>query len=372
MTQNGLSNTNARLAIFVPSMRGGGAERSMLRLASGLAARNYPVDLILARAEGPYMAEVPDNVNVIDLNVSRTVKSIPGLVRYLRKARPKAMVSAMEYANMIALWSNRLARVPTLTAVNEQNTISISSQFSHNRRSRLMPRLAKHMYPRADYVIGNSQGVSDDLADITGLPIERIHTIYNPVVTPELKEKAEGELDDPWFSAGEPPVVVAVGSLKRQKDYPTLIEAFAQVRKARSARLLILGEGRERERLEALVNQLNLEDDVRLPGFVQNPCAYMARAGVYALSSRWEGLPTVLVEALYCGPSLVATDCPSGPREILADGKYGQLTPVGDVDALARAIQVALDGDGPRRPSHSWKPFEVNAIIDQYEEILVK
>lgn len=352
-------------------MRGGGAERSMLRLASGLADRDYPTDLILAQAEGPYMAEIPANVNVIDLNVSRTLKSIPGLVRYLRQARPKAMVSAMEYANMIALCSNRLARVSTLTAVNEQNTISISSKFSVNRRHRLMPRLAKHMYPSADYIIGNSQGVSDDLLDITGLPAERIQTIYNPVVTPELKEKAKADLDDPWFVEGEPPVVVAVGSLIGQKDYPTLIQAFAKVRKSRAARLLILGEGRERERLEALIAQLGIENDVRLPGFAQNPCAYMARAGVYVLSSRWEGLPTVLIEALYCGPPLVATDCPSGPREILAEGKYGQLTPMGDVDTLAQAIHVALSGDGPRRPPESWHPFAVNTIIDQYEEILV-
>ena len=171
----------------------------------------------------------------------------------------------------------------------------------------------KHFYPWADYIIGNSQGVADDLSQVTGLPRQRIKILYNPVVTPEVREKALALLDHPWFEPGQPPVVLAVGRLTKQKDFPSLIRAFAQVLPKRPARLLILGEGVDRPMLEELVEQLGLQDHVSIPGFVENPYAYMSRASLYVLSSRWEGLPTVLIEALYCGLPIVATDCPSGP-----------------------------------------------------------
>jgi glycosyltransferase involved in cell wall biosynthesis len=225
-------------------------------------------------------------------------------------------------------------------------------------------------YPWADGIVAVSQGVADDLAQQIGIPRERIQVILNPIVTPELQRKAKAPLEHPWFSPGQPPVVLAVGRLHPQKDYPTLLEAFAQVRQARPARLLILGEGGERSRLEALIHQLGLEEDVSLPGFVENPFAYMSHASVFVLSSRWEGLPTVLIEALYCGAPLVATDCPSGPREILANGQYGRLVPVSDVRALAKAVEVTLDGDTPSPPPESWRPFELKTVVDQYTRLM--
>jgi glycosyltransferase involved in cell wall biosynthesis len=294
------------------------------------------------------------------------------LVRYLRRERPEALLSVFGYVNIIALWARRLAGVRTPLFVNEQNTVSYEAGNASSWRSRLTPQLIKHFYPWADGIVVVSHGVRDDLARLTSISRERITVIYNPsVVRAEVVEKAQAPLDHPWFKPDQPPVLLAVGRLQVQKDYPTLMRAFAQVRQARPARLLILGEGRERPMLEALIAELGLEQDVSLPGFVANPYAYMARASVFVLSSRWEGLPTVLIEALCCGAPVVSTDCPSGPREILRDGLYGPLVPVRDADALARAIGTTLDGETSSPPSESWQPYELENVVDRYISFLL-
>ena len=364
-----------RLAIFTSSMSwpplGGGAQRAMLTLAGGLAERGYNVDLVLARAEGPFLAEVPESVRVVDLKAKRVSASLPALVRYLRRERPEAMLSALNYVNIVALWARRLAGVSTRLVVSERNTLSLKAAHAPSRRGRLMPWLIRGFYPWADGIVAVSHGVGDDLARVTGIPRERIEVIYNPVMRPELREKVQAPLDHPWFKPGEPPVLLAVGGLRVQKDFPTLIQAFAHVRQARPARLLILGEGQERPALEALIRQLDLEQDVSLAGFVTNPYAYMAQASLFVLSSRWEGLPGVLIEALCCGTPVISTDCPSGPREILRKEEYGQLVPVGDVPALARAIEMTLAGKTPRPPCESWLPFERETVVNQYLKILL-
>jgi glycosyltransferase involved in cell wall biosynthesis len=360
-----------RLAIFVPGLYGGGAERAMLKLARGIVMRGYAVDLVLARVEGPYLAEVPESVRLVDLKARRVLTSLPALVRYLRREQPAALLSVL-HANVVALWARRLAGVPTRVVVSERNTLSYEARhYASDLRMRLAPQLNRRFYPWADAIVAVSKGVADDLAQVARIPRECIRVIYNPIVTPELREKAQAPLEHPWFVPGEPPVILATGRLSAQKDFPTLIQAFARVRQTRPARLLILGEGEERPALEAQAKQLGLERDVSLPGFVVNPYPYMAWAGVFVLSSRWEGLPSVLIEALYCGAPAISTDCPSGPREILADGKYGQLVPVGDVNALARAIGAALDGKTPRPPHESWWPFQLEVVVSEYIDTLL-
>jgi glycosyltransferase involved in cell wall biosynthesis len=360
-----------KLAIFMPFLNGGGAERAMLNLAHGFAESGYAVDLVLAQAKGPYLGDVHEAIRLVDLKASRVLTSLPALVRYLRLEQPTALLSSLDYANVVALWARRLAGTPGRVAVNEQNTISRSARNSARWRQRMVPYLVKLFYPWADYIIGNSQGVADDLVKLTGLPPKRIQILYNPVVTPKSREKARALLNHPWFEAGQPQVVLAVGRLTKQKDFPTLIRAFSQVRQSRPARLIILGEGPDRPALEALVNQLGLGADVALPGFVENPYAYMSRASVFVLCSRWEGLPTVLIEALYCGAPVIATDCPSGPREILRDGQYGRLVPVGNAEALAGAIEATLAGGRLSPPPESWRPYELETVVNQYTRLLL-
>jgi len=365
------TNSPGRLAVYLPGLYGGGAERTMLNLVQGIAERGYAVDLVLSRAVGPYLTEVPQSVRLIDLHASRALFSLPAFVRYLRSEQPVALLSALNYANLIALWARRMAGIPQRLVISEQNTFSVENQKSPYLYSRLMARLLKVFYPWAEGIVAVSKGVADDLAKVTGICPERIRVIFNPIVTPELRQKVQESIDHPWFQPGQPPVLLAVGRLTEQKDFSILIRAFNHVHRTQPARLLILGEGEERPALEALIRQLGLEDDVSLPGFVPNPYPYMAHASVFVLSSRWEGLPTVLVEALYCGVSLIATDCPSGPREILQNGQFGQLVPVGDVASLVIAIEDALRSRTLWPPRESWQPFELSNVIDQYVSFLL-
>jgi glycosyltransferase involved in cell wall biosynthesis len=239
--------------------------------------------------------------------------------------------------------------------------------------------LARRSYLTADAIVTVSHGVADDLALHAGIPRERITTIYNPVVTPDLLDKAQAPLDHPWFTPGAPPVVLGVGRLHAQKDFPTLLKAFARVRAKQEARLMILGEGKnarkntvQRTALTALAAQLGVAADVALPGFVDNPFAYMARAAVFALSSAWEGLPGVLIQAMACGCPVVSTDCPSGPAEILENGEYGSLVPVGDDLSLANAILSTLNAPPARdRLQARAAMFSVDRTADRYLEVLL-
>lgn len=365
-----VKDEHTKIAIFAPSMAGGGAERGAVKLAEGLVRRGFDVDLVLATAEGPRLGEIPADVRVVDLGARRVAGSLPALVRYLRREQPQGLASVLDHANIVALWARKLGRYSGRVVVIEQNTLSEAARNGKSRRDRMMPRLVRRFYPWADYVVGVSEGVSEDLAQFVNLPAEKLRVISNPIVAPEIGELARAPVDHAWFADGVP-VFVAAGRLRPQKDFPTLLRAFSHVRAKRPVRLLILGEGPERERLEALARELELTGDVSLPGATANPYAYMARSTAFILSSRWEGLPTVLIEAMSCGAPVIATDCPSGPREILAGGRYGALVPVGDVHALAAAMDAALDGKLARPPVESWRRYAIDVVVDEYVPLLV-
>jgi len=291
----------------------------------------------------------------------------------LRRERPRYLLAANTYANVIAVLAKKLARVQTRTVISEHIILSISIHNSENVRGKYLPLLAKRIYPWADEIVAVSEGVADDLADTLGLSRNRIQVIYNPVVTPEFFEKTREVLEHPWFQPGEPPVILGVGRLTKQKDFPTLIRAFALVRKRHPCRLVILGEGEERFKLEALISELGISENVDMPGFVDNPYKYMAHAAVFALSSIWEGLPTVLIEALACGTRIISTDCPpSSPRKILGEGRYGTLVPVGDIDALANALLGTLtkEHNVSTTPPAAWLPFTLEAVLPSYINVL--
>lgn len=329
------------IAIFLPGLYGGGAERVMLNLAQGFIEQGLKVDLVLLKAEGPYLSQVPAKVRVVSLGNRRLLLSLPALVRYLRQEEPVAMLCGQDDINVVALWTRRLARVSTRMVVSVHNNLSQESQNVNSLKRRLSPYLVRWFYPGADAIVAVSRGVAEDLARI-GLPLERVQVIYNPVVTSKLFNKVKEPLEHPWFLANQPPVILAVGRLNKQKDFPTLVRAFAQVQQQKLVRLMILGEGPERFHLEALVKEMGLTEDVCLPGFVANPYTYMAKAAVCVLSSAWEGFGNVLVEAMFTGTPVVSTDCQSGPAEILANGKYGKLVAVGDIKGMAEAIASTL------------------------------
>lgn len=360
------------VSLFVPSLRGGGAERAMVTLANGFAERGLKIDLVLARAEGPYLSEVSPEVRVVDLQSSRVLASLPGLVRYLRRECPQAMLSALSHANIIAVMARMLAGVPIRLVVSERSNLSISSSEPQNLRGRAVLPLMRWIYRKADGVVAVSRGVADDLARTIDLPRGLISVVYNPVVTSELIEKSKMPLEHPWLGEGKPPVILGVGRLTQAKDFATLIFAFAQVRAVHDCRLVILGEGELRAGLEKLVTSLGVQDSVRLPGFVDNPFAWMSRVQLFVLSSRWEGLPNVLIQAMACGAAVVSTNCPSGPDEILEGGKWGWLVPVGNVEALAGAMTALLEAPRDQLPDvrQRARDFVRELAVDGYLEVL--
>ncbi|MCU0549999.1 MAG: glycosyltransferase [Leptolyngbya sp. Prado105] len=358
------------VAIFLRGLYGGGAEKAMLNLARGFIDRGLQVDLVLARAAGPYLEQVQPGIRIVDLKAEWVPSSLPKLIRYLRQNHPKTLIAALHYPCEIALWAKRLAGVSTRIIVSEHNHLSLEAKRTPQLSVQLTPTAARLFYPWADGIVAVSQGVANDLAQITRLARDRIQVVYNPIVLPELFTLAQQPIEHPWFRPNSPPVVLAVGRLHPQKDFLTLIRAFAQVRKVQPARLMILGDGPEQERLTALVEALGLTEDVALLGFVQNPYAYMSRANVFVLSSAWEGLGNVLVEAIALGTPVVSTDCESGPAEILAHGKYGILTPVGDSEAIAQAILKVLANPAQKIDPQWLDPFTLATCTQQYLEIL--
>ena len=213
--------TRAKIAIFAPSMAAGGAERGAIKLADGLVRRGFDVDLVLAAAEGPRLEEIPSGVRVVDLRARRVVGSLPGLVRYLRREKPQGLASVLDHANIVALWARKLARYPGRVVVIEQNTLSEAALNGKTRRDRVMPRLVRRFYPWADYVVGVSEGVADDLAQFVSLTSDKLRVISNPIVASDIGELAEAAVDHEWFNDGGP-VFVAAGRLQPQKDFPTL------------------------------------------------------------------------------------------------------------------------------------------------------
>ena len=356
------------VALFVPSLVGGGAERVIVDLAAALTRAGHRVELVLARAEGAYLTSVPEDVPIVDLRASRVALALPALVRYLRRVRPRAVLSTLEHANVVTLLAAPFAPA-TRIVIREANTSPLDLG-ADGVRGRVVGALMRWLYPRAHAVVAVSAGVAEALRTTVGVPADRIDVIANPVVTERVLAGAQREPSHPWASDGGAPLVLGVGRLAPQKGFDVLLRAVARVRAGRRCRLLILGEGDERPALEALAEELGIADDVAMPGFDPDPFAAMARADLFVLSSRWEGLPNALIQALALGTPAVATDCPSGPSEIADEGRFARLVPVDDVAALADAIASALD-DPPPPVDAAWRArYEPTAVAERYAEVL--
>ncbi|HEY9652916.1 MAG TPA: glycosyltransferase, partial [Coleofasciculaceae cyanobacterium] len=240
------------IAIFLGFFGGGGVERVLMLLAHSFTEQGIKVDLVLSRADSPHLWRVPSSVRIVDFAAPRLSACLPDLVRYLKREQPRVLLSAGHYTNEVALWAKRLSGVSTRVIVSEHNQLSLSTKSMGRVKRRLIPWFIRLFYPWADGIVTVSHGVAEDLANTTGLDRERIQVIYNPVIHPELWERANEPLTHPWFAPGEPPVILGVGKLEAQKDFPTLIHAFSRVQQIRPARLMILGWGPDRPKLEAL------------------------------------------------------------------------------------------------------------------------
>lgn len=340
-----------RLAVFMPSFGDGGVERMLVNLSGGLVGEGVDVDFLAPARALPYLDRLHPAVRSIPLSHTGTLSVQPALLRYLREACPDYVLCGKDRAGQAALIGRRLSGVAFDLVMRAGTTVS--ERLAHRgpwQRWRAL-RLIRSTYGEAAAVVGNSEGVVADITAVAGLAVERVHLVRNPVVTPALSALAAESLDHPWLAPGAPPLILGIGGLRRQKGFDVLLEAFARVRPRRECRLMILGRGHLEGELLRRADELGVRDDVAFAGFDPNPYRYLSRVALFVLSSRWEGSPNALTEALALGTPVVATDCPSGPREILRDGEVAPLVPVGDAPALADAIAATLDrpGDAGRR-----------------------
>ncbi len=363
------------IAIFLPALYSGGAERVLVNLAGELQKRGYAVDLVLAQAIGPYLDKVPSGVHVVDLGCGRVATAFLPFARYLRQVRPLAVHAALDHTNVVALLARALARLAggadARVVVSVHSPLSVSNGLARLRAA-MVVAIARFAYRLADEVVAVSAGVADDIARTLRLPRQRIRVIHNAVLTGDPAGQGLAPFEPVPVALEGRPFLVSAGRLTPSKDFPNLLLAMARLRRHRDLALLILGEGPERAALEALIGELGLEHDVWLAGFQSNPYRFFTRAALFVLPSRREGLPTVLIEAMACGCPVVSTDSPHGPREILADGRYGHLVPMGDPVALARAIDRMLDHPTSQALlEERTADFATDAIVDAHLETLL-
>jgi glycosyltransferase involved in cell wall biosynthesis len=378
-----------RVAIVSPDLAVGGGTRAALHIAIGLAGLNYAVDLLLLKSGGELEEECPETIRIVRATHSSScavfsrvlawltgvhyagdlAASVPSLVKYINCERPTVLLGVGASTPLVL--ARRLARHPCRVAISAQVALTPIFRRQGRLRGGVQRTLTAFVLREVDRIIAVSKGVAQDMELIRPSCASKIVTIFNPTVTAALYRKANELLADPWLDESHAPIVVSVGLLKAQKDFPTLINAFARVRAKRPARLLILGEGYQRPLLERMIADLNLAESIRLAGYQSNPHNYVKRASLFVLASLYEGCPLALVEAMAVGTPVVSTDCVAGPAEILQHGRYGTLVPVSDPDAMAEAILGALAAPPQRQElQERARDFCIEALLPQFVDAL--
>jgi len=362
---------NKKIAIFSPSLAGGGSERVMLNLAFGFAEKGYSVDMVLISANGQYLDKLHHRVRLIDLGARRIVATLPALINYLRENKPAALLSTQVHANVVALIAGLYPGVRTRILVRE-----VTSPLRERARRKTLSTIAltylsRYLYSRAFRVIAVCDDLKHQIAKERLIPLDKISVIYNPVRADKILEQSQEPAGHDWFDNPLQPILLSIGRLERVKDFASLIRAFALVRQNLEVKLVILGEGNLRGDLVKLTKSLSVSEDIDFPGFVSNPYAYLSRADAVVLSSLWEGLPNVLLEALVLGTPIVATDCDTGPREILRGGKDGILVAKNNAQCLADGIVTCLSTKSRAAAAPaSLRRFDFDHVVDQYLDLI--
>lgn len=360
-----------KLVIYLADLNGGGAERMHLNLAPEFIKQGFEVVFVVHQVRGDLVKEFPKDIRLVSLNCQRTFSAIMPLAKFLIAEKPDVIISNLGHNNVIAVWAKMLAGSKTKIIATQHTILSSESSINASFGYRALPFLYKHFLKYADAIVGVSKGVTEDMRKLCNFKSEKLHTIYNPIVGPDFDQRMNVPVQHVWLSDEDIPVLIAVGRLSDQKDFPTLLRAFAILRKKRSTRLMIVGEGNARAALEQLARELGIANSVELTGFQLNPLPYIKQADVLVMSSLYEGFGNVLVEALACGTPVVSTDCLSGPGEILEGGKYGKLVPVGDAQAMADAMLVTLDSPVDREALRKRGfEFSVEASAAQYISLM--
>ena len=340
-----------RLAILASFSGDGGMEMLIANLFCELLRQDINVNLLLIRARGGHVQRLPESNRIRKLGPNSSWLCIPALTRYLRTQRPAVLFAAKHRAVIAAIVARYMSgqrNTRVVALIGSDKTTYLRGKSRPGRY--LWYVTMRFFYPRTDLIITMSQGLLEHIHSVSGTPRERIKVVPTPVIPTDINERTRQPVNHPWLTGGDIPVIIGAGRFSPEKGFETLIRAFADLRRQRECRLILLGRGELQDRYTVLAKELGIADDIDFPGFVDNHYAYLARASIFVLSSSHEGAPNVIIDSLACGTPVVATDCPSGPREILQDGKLGILVSVGDVEGLAAAMANTLDNP----PSHEY------------------
>lgn len=360
-----------RITIIIHEMTGGGVERMMARLASGLSDIGLQVEVVAFNISGKMAAEFPQHVNLVELKKRSVIGKVKEFHDHICRYKPDYIISAVQIPNFVAFWSNFFALSTAKVVLTQRGMGGEPCDPASGIKAKLFRVAIRFAYRHADAVVAISKAVASELETQVRVPRRRLHIIYNPVMTKELHAKYAERGDHPWFSDHRIPIILGVGRLSVEKGFDTLIAAVSRVAANRKVRLIIVGDGQERERLQKLVVELKATQFISLVGYRDNPFAYMSKASLFVLPSLTEGFGNVLVEALGAGIPIVSSDCPGGPREILADGQYGILVPPRDSKVLAAAIETALDSEtSPEILKSRAAQFSAGRSVSQYVRLL--
>jgi glycosyltransferase involved in cell wall biosynthesis len=344
------TETVPQVGFLIQDLEYGGVERCFLNLARGFVSHGVGARLYTVSDRPGALRKLDPRVKLIRLRAFSRRQRVWELATELTHLPPRFLLAAKDEDCDLALEVRSHTRpvIPVALVASLNFTAELDGRGANPWQRWRRYRLLRSLYGRADRIFCVSRGVAQDLARILACDPTAFEVLPNPVVTPELADRSAQPLGHPWFAPGQPPVVLGVGRLSRIKNFSLLVRAFARVRGETALRLMVLGEGKQRGELERLAARLKVKEDLALPGHVENPYGYMHKASLFVLSSLWEGFGNVVVEALACGTPVVATDCPSGPAEILEDGRYGLLVPNNDELALAAAMLQCLRSPLPK------------------------
>jgi len=356
-----------RVSFVLPNLGGGGAEKVTLTLAQEFLAEGHEVDLVTLQASGELLDAIPSGAQLFDLGVKRIRQALWPLWKYFRERRPAAVHGAMWPLTIMVIIAARLSTRPRVV-VSDHSILSM--QYGGSRTVMAALRWTMRLfYPLADARVGVSQGCVRDLSRISGISEARFDTIANPVAIPQTGIIASSDAELLWGKAGRR--ILTVGKLKKAKNHALLIRAFARLPKSLNAKLVIMGEGELRPRLQRLIDDLGLTDSIILPGFTGDPWPYYASADLFVLSSNREGFPLVLIEAMLAGARIVSTNCGNGFAEILMDGQLGTLVPTDDATALAQAMLTALSNPHDPKPGRQHAARLCRESSDRYFELML-
>lgn len=363
-----LKYNNTKIAFFAPNLEGGGAERVISILSELFFNKGYKVELLLNEAKGPYLSKLPSEIKVIQFNAKKVILALPQLISYLNENRPHILFTSHLHCSSTAIWATKLANTNTKVIVR-QPTMLRSSEEKQSLKKKLNIKVFLATVKFADHIIVTSKAMAEEFLHLSRIPSKNVTTIYNPLPIDKIMQLANEPLSENEYSLNRAPTIIAVGRLEPVKDFSTLIKAFSILYKQLPIQLLILGEGPQRNELEALIRKLNLEDAVKMPGFVSNPYKYIKNSNTFVLSSLREGFPNSMVEAMACNIHIVATDCNGGTAEILEYGKWGELTPVRDPYSMAQSILDTFDSNYNIDTYKRAQNFSLDKIFYQYCQV---